>query len=161
MKEEREKRRRACATAAAAAVAAVLCVWRLPRALGLGAESTAAAAHAVSVALAAGLYLLIKRALGCRDRGINRTGYGLGALFAVITAVGESLQAAGELETTLSAALDWLLTAVPLTMAYGAVIVLALRRVDAIAGRPAREGAEPRWRRVLGSGPAAFLMMIA
>lgn len=61
---------------AAAAVAALLCAWRLPRTLGLGADSTAIASHAVSVALAAGLYLLIKRALGFRDRALNRIGYG-------------------------------------------------------------------------------------
>lgn len=147
---------------AAAAVVALLCAWRLPRTLGLGADSTAIASHAVSVALAAGLYLLIKRALGFRDRALNRIGYGLGALFAVLTAVGGELAATGELAPlTWLGALDGLVTVLPLAMAYGAVIVLALRRVDGMAARPAREGVEPLWRRVLGNGFVAFLVMLA
>ena len=103
---------------AAAAVVALLCAWRLPRTLGLGADSTAIASHAVSIALAAGLYLLIKRALGLRDRALNRIGYGLGALFAVLTAVGGELAATGELAPlTWLGALDGLVTVLPLAMA--------------------------------------------
>ena len=54
---------------AAALILAVLCVWRLPRALGLDAQSTAIASHAVSLALAAGLSLLLFRGqiIGVRE----------------------------------------------------------------------------------------------
>lgn len=146
---------------AAALILAVLCVWRLPRALGLDAQSTAIASHAVSLALAAGLYLLIRRAFSCRDRQLNGISYGLGALFSLITVVGEALQAEGELTAGWLKALDGLITAVPLAVAYGAVLVLALRRAESLMARPCPQGPEPVWKRVLGSGYLAFAVLLA
>ena len=146
---------------AAALILAVLCVWCLPRALGLDAQSMAIASHAVSLALAAGLYLLIRRAFSCRDRQLNGISYGLGALFSLITVVGEALQAEGELTAGWLKALDGLITAVPLAVAYGAVLVLALRRAESLMARPCPQGPEPVWKRVLGSGYLAFAVLLA
>lgn len=146
---------------AAALILAVLCVWRLPRALGLDAQSTAIASHAVSLALAAGLYLLIRRAFSCRDRQLNGISYGLGALFSLITVVGEALQAEGELTAGWLKALDG--------ADYGRAAGGGLwrgARAGAEAGgepdgAPLPQGPEPVWKRVLGSGYLAFAVLLA
>lgn len=160
MEEKLSARAESARVRSAALIAALACVWRLPHALGLDAQSMAG--QAVGVALAAGLYLLLKRAFLCRDRRLNAAAYGLGAVFACLTVMGGALRRTGELDLLhWTGALVALATAVPLALAYGAVLLLGLRWAEYQAARPAGNGALPLWKRLCGNGYVIFALLLA
>ncbi len=109
-----------------ALIIAALAVWRMPRVMGLAQESALFASHAFRLALAGGLFLLLRRALGCRDRRLARNAFLLGALFAALTLAGEQLKANGAfLPLTPAGMLDCLFTWFLFAMAFGSGLILA------------------------------------
>lgn len=136
---------------------AALAVWRMPRVMGQ--ESALFASHAFSLVLAGGLFLLLRRALVCRDRRLIRNASLLGALFALLTLAGETLKANGGFPPlTLAEALDSLLTWLIFTAMFGSGLILAAQGMLRITlGEKKRE---TLFGRVTGSFLAVFLLLL-
>lgn len=146
---------------AAAAAAAVLCAWRLPVALGLPSDSALFAGRTITVALAAALYLLFRRAFGCGDRRLRRYALGLGLIFSLLTVVGEHLKAnGGFLPVTWLSLLGGALSLALFALCYGAALALLFDAAQSAMTRPRRDGEESLFSRLMGNGFVVFALLL-
>ena len=123
-------------TNVAALLLAVLCAWRLPVCFGLGADSVLFSSRGITVALAAGLYLLLRCGLTCRDRRLLYCAYGLGLAFSLMTVMGEQLKTNGEfLPFAWLSLLDGLFLWTLFALVYGSLLVMAARGMSRLADR--------------------------